>query len=75
VGRLDDAIRRHVFRREPPPEDEGAGEILKTWLRREGDRVSHLDLATVNSAARASRLVRAYLSDPEMLGGRIVHRD
>jgi GIY-YIG catalytic domain len=73
IGRLDEALREHVFGAREVPPDDGAGEILKTWLRRSGDRVSCLDLAAVTSATAASRLLRSYLRDPDLLEGNVRH--
>jgi hypothetical protein len=75
IGRLEEAVRRHVLRGEPVREDAGEGEILKTWLRREGDRVSCLELPAVSTGAAVSRLLRAYLADPDLLRGPVRHVD
>jgi hypothetical protein len=75
VGRLDDLIRRHVLGRERPEDDRGDAALLATWLRRERDRVSVLDLSMTTSATAARRLVRAYLDDPDLLRDAVFHRD
>jgi hypothetical protein len=74
VGLLHEVLKNYVFGDEPLPADRGDGEILKTWLRQARDRVSWLDLGPVTSLTEAKRLLRAYLADGELLGGRVLHR-
>jgi hypothetical protein len=69
------ALRRAFFTAGPPPEgDPGDAQIVATWLRAEGDRGNYLDLSEVGGIQEAARLVKAYLIDPELFTGKVIHR-
>jgi len=69
------AALQAAFRAPEPPEvSEEDARIVTTWLRRELSRANWLDLTEVQGQAEAARLVRAYLTDPELFTGRVWHR-
>ena len=69
------AALQAAFRAPEPPEvSEEDARIVTTWLRRELSRANWLDLTEVRGQAEAARLVKAYLTDPELFTGRVWHR-
>jgi len=69
------AALREAFRApEPPPVAEEDARIVESWLRRETDHANWLDLTEVRGQSEAARLVKDYLTDPELFTGKVYHR-
>jgi len=69
------ALRRAFFTAGPSSEgDPGDAQIVATWLRAEGDRGNYLDLSEAGGIQAAARLVKAYLTDPDLFTGKLFHR-
>jgi len=67
------ALRAAFVDRETRDDPAGA-QILGSWLRRKRDRRNWADLGQAGGMADMARIVRAYVTDPDLFERKIFHR-